>query len=370
MGRFLLRRVLSTIPVLIGIIFVTFVLVRSIPGDPCRAMLGERASPEACADFRVRFGLNDDLITQFIRYSSNLLTFNFGDSIKFGRPVGDFLLERLPMTLELTIGAMLFAVIVGVPLGIISAYKHKTAVDAATMVGANLGVSMPIFWLGFLLAALFGIILKDTIFYLPTGNRLSANLSLPSLTTAWGLPPFDAPLGRPDAPHQEGFVRGLLMFASNTYTFNSLATGRFDIFWDAIRHLILPSITLGTIPMAIIARITRSNLLDVMGLDYIRTARSKGLGERLVLFRHAMRNALLPLVTVVGLQFGGLLGGAVLTESVFGLPGVGKFLVDAIGARDYPVVQGFTLIIALIFVFVNLLVDISYGFLDPRIRLS
>jgi peptide/nickel transport system permease protein len=375
MGRFLIRRLFSLIPVLLGIIFVTFVLVRSIPGDPCIAMLGERASPEACADFRVRYGLNDDIVTQFARYSVNLVTFNFGDSIKFQRPVGDFLLERLPMTLELAIAAMLFAVIVGVPLGILAAYKHKSGVDAGTMVVANLGVAMPIFVLGPLLAILFGIVLKDTIFYLPTSQRLSSEFATPALalkplTEAWGLAPFNPPLGNPDAPHQEGLARTVLMFLSNSYLFNSLVTGRFDVFWDATRHLILPAIALGTIPMAIIARITRSNLLDVMGLDYIRTARSKGLGERMVVFRHAMRNALLPLVTVIGLQFGGLLGGAVLTETVFGLPGVGKFLVDAIGARDYPVVQGFTLVIAIIFVFVNLMVDISYSFLDPRIRLS
>jgi peptide/nickel transport system permease protein len=375
MGRFLIRRLISLIPVLLGIIFVTFVLVRSIPGDPCIAMLGERASPEACADFRVRYGLNDNIVTLFARYSVNLITFNFGDSIKFQRPVGDFLLERLPMTLELAIAAMIFAIVVGIPLGIISAYKHKSAVDSGTMVVANLGVAMPIFVLGPLLAIIFGVLLKDTIFYLPTGNRLSAEFATPALalkplTEAWGLPPFNPPLGNPDAPHQEGFIRAVLMFLSNSYLFNSFVTGRFDVFWDATRHLILPAIALGTIPMAIIARITRSNLLDVMGNDYIRTARSKGLGERLILFRHAMRNALLPLITVIGLQFGGLLGGAVLTETVFSLAGVGSFLVDAIEARDYPVVQGFTLVIALIFVFVNLMVDISYSFLDPRIRLS
>jgi ABC-type dipeptide/oligopeptide/nickel transport system permease component len=356
--------------VLLGIIFVTFVLVRSIPGDPCIAMLGERASREACADFRDRYGLNDNVVTQFARYSVNLATLNFGDSIKFQRPVGDFLMERLPMTLELSLGALFFAIVVGVPLGIISAYKHKSLVDAGTMVIANFGVSIPIFLLGYLLQILFAITLNNTFLELPNSNRLSANYSLPPLTTAWDLAPLNAPLGQPDAPHQEGFWRAALLFLSNMYTFNSLVTGRLDIFWDAIQHLILPSIALGTIPMAIIARITRSNLLDVMGLDYIRTARSKGLGERLILLRHAMRNALLPLVTIIGLQFGGLLGGAVLTETVFSLPGVGRFLVEAILARDYPVVQGFTLVIALIFVFVNLLVDISYGFLDPRIRVN
>ncbi len=358
MGRFLLRRLILIIPVLLGIIFVTFVLVRSIPGDACVAMLGEKATPAVCAQFRERFGLNDNIAVQFVRYLGTLGTFDLGDSLKYGRPVGTFLIERLPMTIELTIGAMSFALLVGIPLGIISAYKHRSAVDVGTMVIANLGVSMPIFWLGYLLAGLFGIVLKDTPFYLPTSGRLTPGLSLPPLTDAWNL------------GHVQGFAGGVLTFFSQMFTFNSLVTGHLDIFWDAIRHLILPSVALGTIPMAIIARLTRSNLLDIMGNDYIRTARSKGLGERMILFRHAMRNALLPLVTVIGLQFGALLGGAVLTETVFGLPGVGKFLVDSIFARDYPVVQGFTLVIALIFVFVNLIVDISYAFLDPRIRLS
>jgi peptide/nickel transport system permease protein len=358
MGRFLLGRFLFIVPVLIGIVFVTFVLVHAIPGDPCVAMLGERASPERCAAFRERFGLNDNVLVQFVRYAGALATLNLGNSIKFGRPVGDILLERLPMTLELAIGAMLFAIVLGIPLGIISAYRHRTAIDAATMVGANIGVSMPIFWLGLLLAGFFGVTLKDTPFQLPTGGRLTPGLTLPSLQQAWNLPELQ---GLPDA---------IITFFSNMYTFNALVTAHFDIWWDAIRHLILPCIALGTIPLAIIARLTRSNLLDVMGLDFIRTARAKGLDERLVIFTHAMRNALLPLVTVLGLQFGALLGGAVLTESVFGLPGVGKFLVDSIFARDYPVVQGFTLVIAFIFVIVNLLVDMSYAYLDPRIRMS
>ena len=358
MGRFLLRRLILIVPVLLGIVFVTFVLVRSIPGDPCTAMLGEKATQASCANFKERFGLNDNIVVQFGRYIGTLGTFDLGDSLKFGRPVGTFLIERLPMTLELTIGALFFAILLGVPLGIISAYKHRSLVDAGTMMVANLGVSMPIFWLGFLLAGLFGVVLKDTPFYLPTSGRLTPGITLPPLAEAWNLGDVT------------GLAGGVLTFFSQMYTFTALVTGHLDIFWDAVKHLILPSVALGTIPMSIIARLTRSNLLDVMGNDYIRTARSKGLGERLILFRHAMRNALLPLVTVIGLQFGALLGGAVLTESVFGLPGVGKFLVDSIFARDYPVVQGFTLIIAMIFVFVNLLVDISYAFLDPRIRLS
>jgi peptide/nickel transport system permease protein len=345
-------------PVLIGVVFVTFALVRSIPGDPCQAMLGERASREACAGFRERYGLNDNIIVQFGRYTSSLATGDLGTSLKYGRPVGDILLERLPMTLELTLGALLFSVILGVPLGIISAYRHRSPIDAATMMGANLGVSMPIFWLGLLLAGFFGVMLKDTPFQLPTTSRLSAGLTLPPLALVWNMQDIT------------GVGKGVLTFFSNMVTFNALVTGRWDVLNDAIKHLILPSVALGTIPLSIIARLTRSNLLDVLGFDYIRTARAKGLGERLVLFRHAMRNALLPLVTVIGLQFGGLLSGAVLTETVFVLPGMGTFLVDSIFARDYPVVQGATIIVALIYLTVNLLVDISYAYLDPRIRLS
>jgi peptide/nickel transport system permease protein len=358
MGRFFLQRTVSIIPVLIGIVFITFVLVRSIPGDPCQAMLGEKATREGCEAFKERFGLNDNPLVQFGRYAGNLATGNLGDSIKFGRPVGDIILERLPMTFELTVGAMIFAILFGIPLGIVSAYRHRSPIDAATMVGANLGVSMPIFWLGLLLAGLFGVVLRDTPLQLPTSSRLTAGLTISPLTQAWNLGEVD------------GFFGSLLTFFSYMFTFNALVTGNWEVLADAVKHLILPSVALGTIPLAIIARLTRSNLLDVMGLDYIRTARAKGMGERIILFRHAMRNALLPLVTVIGLQFGGLLGGAVLTESVFGLPGMGKFLVDSIFARDYPVVQGFTLVIALIFVIVNLIVDFSYAFLDPRIRLS
>ncbi len=358
MARFLLRRLLLTIPVVVGIIFVTFVLVRSIPGDPCQAMLGEKARPDVCADFLERFGLHDNVLVQFVKYTDNLIKGDFGDSIKFGRPVGDFLLERLPLTLELTLGALFFAIMIGVPLGILSAYRRKSVVDATTMVVANLGVSMPIFWLGLLLSGFFGLVLKDTPFQLPTSSRMTAGLTLPNLVDAWNLQGV------------QGFPKGVLTFFNNMFTVKSLLLWRMDGFWDVFKHLILPSIALGTIPMSIIARMTRSNLLDVLGLDYVRTARAKGLGQRVILFRHAMRNALLPLVTIVGLQFGGLLGGAVLTETVFGLQGVGTGLVDAIFDQDYPVIQGFTLIIAMIFVFVNLLVDISYAYLDPRIKLG
>lgn len=355
MGQYLLRRILLAVPVLIGIVFLTFVLVRAIPGDPCRAMMGEKATQASCEAFKVRYGLNDSIFVQFGRFAQSLLQGDLGNSIKYGRPVDVILLERLPMTLELAIMAMLFAITVGIPLGIFSAYRHNSAFDAGTMVVANIGVSMPIFWLGLLLAAFFGVALKDTPLQLPTSGRLTAGLTIPPLT---------------DLKQLQGLSLSVMTFLSNMFTVNALVTGNWEVFGDAIKHLILPALALGTIPMAIIARMTRSNLLDVLGLDYIRTARAKGVKERGVVLKHALRNAMLPLVTIIGLQFGALLGGAVLTETVFGLPGMGKFLVDSIFARDYPVVQGFTLIIALLFVVVNLIVDISYAYLDPRVRLT
>jgi peptide/nickel transport system permease protein len=321
-------------------------------------MLGERTTPAQCDAFRERFGLNDSVPVQFVRYMTSFLQGDFGDSIRNKRPVGDILLERLPMTLEVTMGAMLFSTIFGVASGIVSAVRRNTAVDVATMMGANVGVSMPVFWLGLMLEYIFALALKDTIFWLPPSGRLSAGVSATPLAEAWGFENVSGPLGI------------FLTLVSNTVTFNSLITGQFDVFIDAVRHLILPCIAVGTIPLAIIARMTRSSLLEVLGLDYIRTARAKGLKQRAVIFKHAFRNAVLPIITVIGLSFGSLLGGAVLTETVFALPGVGTQLVSAIQARDYPVVQGFTVIVAVIFLFVNLIVDLSYSFLDPRIRLQ
>jgi peptide/nickel transport system permease protein len=358
MTQFIIRRLILFIPALLGILLITFVLARLIPGDPCVAMLGERATPAQCNAFRDRFGLNDSVPVQFMRYMTSFLQGDFGDSIRNKRPVGDILLERLPMTLEVTIGAMLFSTILGVAFGIISAVRRNSAVDVATMMGANIGVSMPVFWLGLMLEYIFALALKDTIFWLPPSGRLSAGVSSTPFAEAWGFENVSGPLGV------------FLTLASNTVTFNSLITGQFDVFIDAVRHLILPCIAVGTIPLAIIARMTRSSLLEVLGLDYIRTARAKGLKQRAVIFKHAFRNAVLPIITVIGLSFGSLLGGAVLTETVFALPGVGTQLVSAIQARDYPVVQGFTVIVAVIFLFVNLIVDLSYSFLDPRIRLQ
>ena len=358
MAQFVLRRLVFIIPVLIGILAVTFTLTRLIPGDPCLVMLGERATVEKCADFRVRYGLNDSLPAQFVRYLFNIAQGDLGTSIQYHRPVTDILAERLPMTIELTFGAILFASTIGIILGIVSAVRHNSAVDVSTMVGANIGVSMPVFWLGLLLAYVFALLLRDSPFFIPPSGRLTSGISLPPLAQVWQIQNPDG-LG--------GFI---LSFLSSSVIFNSLVTGNWNTTRDALWHLILPSVAVGTIPLSIIARMTRSSLLEVLGQDYVRTARAKGLRERRVLLRHAMRNALIPIVTIIGLQVGGLLAGAILTETVFALPGMGTAIVSAIFARDYPVVQAFTVAIALIYALVNIFVDLSYAYLDPRIRLQ
>jgi len=358
MIRFILRRLLLSIPVLAGVVVIVFLLARVIPANPCQAALGERATAAACAAFAERFGLNEPLHEQFLIYVSSLSRGDFGESIRTGQPVTEVLLQRLPTTVELTLLALAFAISVGMTLGIIAAYRRNSAADVGTMVIANVGVSIPVFVLGLLLAFIFAILLRDTAFALPPSGRTSPGLAFQSIPEAWGL----GDLG--------GIPRTVLDFLSNMYLLNGLVTLQFDLFIDALRHLILPAIALGTIPMAIIARMTRSSLLDVLGQDYIRTARAKGLQNRLVVFRHGLKNAMLPVVTVIGLSVGALLSGAVLTETIFGLTGVGRTVFESIIARDYIVIQGFTLIIAMIYVAVNLVVDISYGFLDPRIRVT
>jgi peptide/nickel transport system permease protein len=356
--RFILRRVLMTIPVLIGITFLVFALARLVPGDPCRAVLGERATDALCNDFIVRYGLDQPIPVQFVRYLEQLASGDLGTSIKHSRPVTTLLIERLPTTIELTLLAMLFATFLGGPLGLLSAYRRNSAADVGTMMFANLGVSVPVFVLGLILAYVFAIVLKDTPFALPPSGRLSSGVSVVPLATVWGLQSWTGP------------PRALLDFVSGIYIFSGVITGQWGAAADAFRHLILPAVALGTIPLAIVARITRSSLLEVLGLDFIRTARAKGLGERAVVLRHGARNAMMPVVTIIGLQLGLLLSGAVLTETVFNLAGVGRSLFEAISGRDYVVIQGFTLMIAFGYVMINLVVDISYGLLDPRIRLQ
>jgi peptide/nickel transport system permease protein len=354
------RRVLLAIPVLFGIMLVTFFLSRMIPGDPCRAMLGEKATADVCARFTIAYGLDKPIPVQFAVYLGKIIHGDFGNSIRFSRPVMLILAERLPMTIELGFFALILSILVGIPAGIISAVKRNSPADVVTMVLSNMGVSMPVYWLGLLLAYTFALLLKDTPFWLPPSGRLTAGLASIPFYEVWGWQAAES-----------GTTKDyLLQFFSNLYILNGIVTGNWKVVGDAIKHLILPAIALGTIPLAIIARMTRSSMLEVLKQDYIRTARAKGLQTRLVILKHALRNAMLPIVTVIGLEFGILFAGALLTESIFGLAGVGRILYEAITARDFPIIQAFTVVIATGYVVVNLLVDISYVFIDPRIRLE
>ena len=348
MGRYIVRRLLSVIPTLIGVTFVIFMFQRLIPGDPAVAMLGEHATQENVERIREQFGLNRPLFldrdalaegnlpgffdSQYVRYFIRLVQLDMGTSIHRRIPVAETLAERFPATVELALASMLIAILIGIPVGIASAARRNSPLDSVSMIISLTGVSMPIFWLGLMEIMLFAVILQ----WLPTGGRLSSGVSIQDIT--------------------------------GMYLVDSLLSGNIPGFVDALQHIILPAVALATIPMAIIVRMTRSSMLDVLQEDYIRTANAKGLTERVVLFRHALKNAFLPVITIIGLQAGGLLAGAVLTETIFSWPGIGKWVYDAILGRDYPIVQGGTLLIAFIYVFVNFLVDISYAFLDPRIH--
>jgi len=358
MLQYIVRRLFLSIPVLLGILLVTFSIARLIPGDPCRAILGEKATKAVCDRFIREKGLDKPIYVQFGIYLNDIAHGNFGQSVRYGMPVTRMLGERLPMTVELSFAALFISIIVGVPLGIISAVKHNSWVDVLTMIWANTGVSMPVFWLGLMLAYFFSIILKGTPFWLPPSGRVTAGILNDPFYEVWGM---TLPLGGPGS---------VLQFISRLNILNALLSANWKLLKDSIVHLILPSVALSTIPMALIARMSRSSMLEVLGQDYIRTARAKGLTQRSVILKHAFRNSLLPIVTVIGLSLGSLLGGAVLTETVFGLSGVGRALYDSITARDYGIVQGFTVVIAIFFVLLNLLVDISYAYLDPRIRLD
>lgn len=359
MIQYSIRRIIASIPVIIGVLIVTFALARAIPGDPCTAILGEKATPEICEQFFRDKGLDKPVTVQFSIFAADVLRGDFGDSIRFKRPVTQILIERLPITMELGMSALLLAMAVGVPAGILSAVRRNSFIDVATMVGANIGVSMPVFWLGLMLAYVFALLLKDTPFWLPPSGRLSAGMSTVPFYEfyQWTI--------------SEGTLWAkFLEFLGNFYIFNTIITGDWAVLKDAIMHLILPAVALSTIPMAIIARMTRSAMLEVLGLDYIRTARAKGLSKFNVVMKHAFRNALLPIVTITGLQLGLVLSGAILTETIFGLSGVGRSLYEAITARDYPIIQGFVVVISVGYVAINLLVDLSYAILDPRIRLD
>ncbi|HEX9076499.1 MAG TPA: ABC transporter permease [Anaerolineae bacterium] len=332
MLRYFVKRVLTVIPVLLGVSILVFGFVRMIPGDPATIMLGERATPANIARVREQLGLTKPIYEQYWIFLSNALQGNLGTSVLRQEPVTQEIIRRFPATIELALSAILIALIVGIPAGIISAIRRGSWFDTISMLVALTGVSMPIFWLGLMLVFFFSVVLH----ILPTGGRLDSGTNFAATT--------------------------------NLLLIDTLFSGDIDLFFQSLRHLVLPAVALGTIPMAIIARMTRSSMLEVLSQDYIRTAHAKGLKESSVVVRHALRNAWLPVITVVGLQVGRLLSGAILTETVFSWPGIGRWLVDAIYTRDYPIVQGVTLFIAIIFVGVNLIVDLLYAWVDPRIK--
>ncbi|MFD2629123.1 ABC transporter permease [Oceanobacillus kapialis] len=332
MLKYISKRLLMLIPVLIGVSIITFSLIHLIPGDPARSMLGEKATEAQLDLLRQELGLNDPYIVQYGRFVGDILQGDLGQSIQSKESISYELLHKLPATVELTLFAMMLAVIIGILAGVIAAVKQYSWFDNLSMTGALFGVSLPIFWLGLMMIWFFSVKLN----ILPPSGRLTPGTEIDTIT--------------------------------NFYLLDSLLTGNFAAFKDAFSHLLMPGIALGTIPMAIIARMTRSSMLEVMKQDYIRTANAKGLKTRLIIFRHALKNAFLPVLTVIGLQFGLLLGGAVLTETIFSWPGIGRYVYLAVLGRDYPVVQSTILIVATIFVLVNLLTDLLYKYFDPRIR--
>jgi peptide/nickel transport system permease protein len=331
-GQYAIKRFLTIVPVLIGISLIVFSFIHLIPGDPAVAMLGERATPQRVAEVRAQLGLDRPLYIQYGIYVGKILRGDFGASILRGDPVLWDLLRRFPATVELATSAIFIAITVGVPMGIIAAVWRNSLFDGLSRLVALTGVSMPIFWLGLMLAWFFGVMLR----WLPTGFRLDTDVTLVAVT--------------------------------NFYVLDSVLTKNPHALVSSLRHLILPAVCLSTIPMAVIARMTRASLLEVLSQDYIRTAESKGLPQQAVILRHAMRNALLPVMTVTGLQVGRLLAGAILTETIFSWPGIGLWIYESIQARDYPIVQGATLFIATIFVMVNLITDLLYATVDPRIK--
>jgi peptide/nickel transport system permease protein len=309
-----------------------FAWLRALPGGPAQAALGERATPADIARYNEAFGLDQPLIVQYLKFLGRAVQLDFGNSSRTGRPVTEEFLERMPGTIELTLFAMVFAIGIGIPLGYLAARRHGSWIDSTSVIGSLLGVTIPVFFLAYLLRLVFAVDLG----WLPGSGRQEVRINATHIT--------------------------------NFYVLDGVLTREWDAAWDAVLHLVLPGIALGTIPLAIIVRITRAAVLDVVNEDYVRTANAKGLAAATVRQRHIIRNALLPVSTTIGLQTGLLLSGAVLTETVFAFGGVGSALRDAIAQRDYAVLQGFILILAVVYVLVNLLVDVSYGLLDPRVR--
>nr|WP_286183642.1 ABC transporter permease [Bacillus sp. ISL-55] len=326
------RRIFSLIPVLLGLSLIVFFMIRAIPGDPAQVILGQLATKEAIADLTRELGLDQPWYVQYFTYLGGLLTGDLGESLRTKSAISSEIWPYLAATMELSFVAMLIAIVIGVNAGIVSAWFQNSWFDYGAMVLALVGVSMPIFWLGLMEQWLFAINLD----ILPTSGREEVRNPVDAIT--------------------------------NFYIIDTLIQGRTDQFVEVLKHLVLPAMALATIPMAIIARITRSTMLEVMRSDFIRTARAKGLSMFWVVYKHSLKNAIIPVLTIIGLQTGLLLGGAILTETIFSWPGIGRYIYEAINYRDYPVIQSGILIIALIFVLINLVVDLLYAAIDPRIK--
>ena len=332
MLRFVVRRLLQLIPILFGLSILLFAWLRLLPGGPASALLGERSTPERVAAINRAYGLDQPVWVQYWRYLKRVAQFDFGNSIQNGRPVVQVIKDQFPGTVELSIAALIFAVGIGIPLGYFAARRQGSILDTFSVAGSLLGVTIPVFFLAFLLKFVFAVKLG----WLPPSGRQDVRI---------------------DATH-----------ITNFFVLDGLLTREFDASWDALKHLVLPGVALGTIPLAIIVRITRAAVLDVVNEDYVRTAEAKGLTTAVIRRRHILRNAMLPVVTTIGLQLGLLLSGAILTETVFAFPGIGQAITGAIFNKDYALLQGVILMIAVLYVLINLVVDVLYGLLDPRVR--
>jgi peptide/nickel transport system permease protein len=359
MASYTIRRLLISIPVLLGILIISFLLTRMVPGHPCDWILTDKGTPEMCERVIQNKGLDRSISVQFAIYVKDVFRGDFGNSIRYNRPAVQILAERLPATIELGMAAFIIAVVIGIPVGIISAMNRNSAFDVASLVGVNLGVSTPVFWLALILMYLFAVLFRDTPLWLPPAGRISAGMSSLPFYEVYGL-----------TAAQGSFKLFIYDFISNLYIFNSIIIGDLEVLGDVLRHLILPAVTLSIIPLAIITRLTRASLLDEMGMLYILGARARGLRRRTAITKHGLPNALLPVVTILGLQIGGLISSAILTETIYAFPGLGRMLFDSLVSHDYPVVLMIILVIAVLYILANLIVDLVYAALDPRIRLE
>ncbi len=328
------RRLIGTVPVLMLITLLVFMLMHAAPGDPATMLVNEEATPEEVAEIRARWGLDQPMLVQYLRFFASAATLDFGDSFRFGVPVAELILERFPATLELAVYATILAIGIGVPLGVWAGARPNSWIDNVGSFFGFFGISMPNFWMAIMLI----LLVAGTLNLLPSSGR-----------STWGI----------DVPVITGFR-----------TVDSLLAGDLTAFRDATAHLVLPAFVLGINMTGILMRITRSSIMEVMSEDYIMTARAKGLSGRLVLWRHGLRNATVTIITIVGLEFGALLSGSIIVETIFAWPGIGALLLQGLGARDYPLITGVVLIYTTLFIFVNLLVDILYAAADPRISLD